>query len=184
MKEIWKIINTHPYYEVSNFGRVRCWKGRGQYGKKLSIPRIRIILPNKGYPSLALHSNGKRTRYRIHKLVLEAFKGPAPKGMQTRHLDGNKNNNNLYNLVWGTAKENIHDNIRLGKDNKGEKHGNNRNITKNDVLQIRDLYSTGKYSQFRLAKMFKTTQGAIKAIVHKDTWQWLNNNKLFVKKRI
>ena len=33
------------------------------------------------------------TRAYVHKLVLLAFVGPRPKGMQCRHLDGDPGNN-------------------------------------------------------------------------------------------
>jgi len=34
-EEVWKVINGYPYYEISNYGNIRSWKGRGQHGKRL-----------------------------------------------------------------------------------------------------------------------------------------------------
>ncbi len=51
----------------------------------------------------------------VHRLVLEAFVGPCPPGMQCRHLDGNPANNRLENLAWGTHAENAADKIRHGR---------------------------------------------------------------------
>lgn len=57
----------------------------------------------------------------IHRLVLEAFVGPCPDGMKALHADGNKTNNNVKNLRWGTSAENNLDIV---------KHGHHRNAQK------------------------------------------------------
>jgi hypothetical protein len=58
----------------------------------------------------------------VHIFVLLAWKGlPAP-GQQCRHLDNNRTNNVLGNLLWGTRKENEADKKIHGTDNGGEKH--------------------------------------------------------------
>lgn len=46
--------------------------------------------------------------YKIHRLVCEAFHGPAPKDKPiVIHLDEDANNNKPSNLRWGTQKENL-----------------------------------------------------------------------------
>ncbi len=58
---------------------------------------------------LMLRADGfYRMRY-VHQLVLEAFVGPCPSGLECRHLDGNPDNNQLENLRWGTRLENMAD---------------------------------------------------------------------------
>jgi hypothetical protein len=70
----------------------------------------------KPYP----HRNGSlliqlgARKYYVHRLVLEAFVGPCPDGMECRHLDGNPSNNRLDNLAWGTHSENERDKVRHG----------------------------------------------------------------------
>jgi len=45
---------------------------------------------------------------KIHRLVCEAFHGPAPEGMPVViHKDENALNNRADNLKWGTQKENL-----------------------------------------------------------------------------
>lgn len=175
MAEIWKEIKDYPTYEVSNLGRVRSWKGKGQYGKKLETPRIRKLHKNKeGYWFLTLHRNGERHIFRIHRLVIEAFRGKPKKGQQTRHFDGDKDNNKLYNLIYGTCSQNHMDKVRHGVSNRGERHGRNSKLTKGDVIKMRHLYNTGNYMQIYLADMFGVTQGAVGRIVRKETWKWLD----------
>lgn len=52
--------------------------------------------------------------HKVHRLVLQAFVGPCPDGQQVRHLDGDKENNNLRNLRYGTGAENTADKVRHG----------------------------------------------------------------------
>ena len=52
----------------------------------------------------------------VHRLVLLAFRGAPPPGMECRHLDGDPGNNQLSNLVWGTRKQNAADTIRHGRN--------------------------------------------------------------------
>lgn len=51
---------------------------------------------------------------RVHALVLETYVGSCPEGMNCRHLDGDKENNKLRNLKWGTLEEQIEDQKRHG----------------------------------------------------------------------
>jgi hypothetical protein len=48
------------------------------------------------------------TSYKIHRLIAEAFHGPAPfDGAVAMHVDENAANNRADNLRWGTQKENL-----------------------------------------------------------------------------
>lgn len=95
--------------EVSNRGRVRNRKGP-----------LRGNINASGYRVIDVRREGeKRSRGAlVHRLVLEAFVGPCPPGMQTRHLDGDPGNNHLGNLRWGTPAENNRDTLRHGRHEK------------------------------------------------------------------
>jgi HNH endonuclease len=75
-----------------------------------------------GYLSIQL---GRARRALVHRLVLEAFVGKAPQGMQCAHADGNRANNALGNLRWVTRKENEADKLRHGTRLSGDRsfHG-------------------------------------------------------------
>jgi hypothetical protein len=174
MDEIWKQVLGYKYYEVSNKGNTRSWKGRGQNGGLLKEPTTKkTFVGADGYVFVKLQQGGKRTNYRVHRLVLEAFVGKRPQGMQARHLDGNKLHNTIDNLVWGTSKENHADKERHGTSNKGERHGHNSVLTKEDVREIRRLIFSKKYTLKAIGKLFGVSVGAISRIKYGGTWSWL-----------
>ncbi|AEK09646.1 HNH endonuclease [Mycobacterium phage Mozy] len=55
-----------------------------------------------------------RRKSLVHVLVLEAFVGPRPEGMNACHNNGIPNDNRVENLRWDTPSENNRDLIRHG----------------------------------------------------------------------
>ena len=94
---------------------------------------------NKNYSIIKLVRGGARKTLKVHRIVLNAFVGARPTGMLCRHLDGNKRNNNLSNLCWGTYNENAEDQFKHGTAATGERHGNSK-LDDSDVLEIRRDY--------------------------------------------
>lgn len=113
---MWKAIpGFEGAYEVSDEGEVRTLEREWVSGRNGSIRRTvqegpkRQTLDKDGYPRVTLCLNGVKKRKKVHTLVMEAFVGPMPKGMQIRHLDHSRDNNRLDNLCYGTVKENVAD---------------------------------------------------------------------------
>lgn len=109
-----------PGYEVTNDGRVFSvgtnWRG---YGRR----ELSQDLNHDGYKSVRIIVDGKRTRYAVHKLVALAHLGQPPAtGYEVRHLDGDKFNNQVDNLAWGTQKDNADDRKRHGRTSCGPRH--------------------------------------------------------------
>ena len=68
--------------------------------------------------------NGKQYNQHVHRLILETFVGPALKGMESLHKDGNPAHCRLSNLHWGTRKENqADDDAELGEGGKATTRG-------------------------------------------------------------
>jgi len=67
-----------------------------------------------GYPKVNLYLDKKIRPAFVHQLVLKAFRGPRSPGKQARHLDGDKLNNHISNLRWGTCSQNAQDRVRHG----------------------------------------------------------------------
>jgi len=98
-------------YDVSDLGRVRSWlPWRGE-----PVPRIRKALVNdNGHLAVSLSNDGCQVTAKVHQLVMLAFVGPRPDGLETRHLDGNSVNSRLDNLTYGTHSENSMDRVSHG----------------------------------------------------------------------
>lgn len=99
-------------YEVSDQGRVKALARVDHHVDGRVMHRRELIFkatPSKnGYPTVNLTGD----IVYVHRLVLLAFDGPKPDGMETRHLDGVKTNNALSNLRYGTSSENSQDAMR------------------------------------------------------------------------
>src|SRR5438105_1738263 len=81
----------YPGYRVGDDGSVWTCKVRigRKYIKTKNWTRMKTS-PSKygGYIRVSLWNEGKSYVATIHRMVLEAFVGPCPKGMQCRHLNG------------------------------------------------------------------------------------------------
>lgn len=97
--ETWKPIKRfakNSYY-VSDLGRVK---------KENRI--LHAQLSASGYFRVTLNcEDGKCHRFSVHKLVMEAFIGPAATGMQVNHKNKIRSDNSLSNLEYVTRSENI-----------------------------------------------------------------------------
>lgn len=103
--EEWRTIpGLETPYEVSNFGGVRSFK-QNSAGKLLAVQ----IRKRDDYRTVSLSNYGVQKSHKVHALVMAAFVGPRPDGMDIRHLDGDKGNNDRTNLAYGTRVENMGD---------------------------------------------------------------------------
>ncbi len=173
--EQWRdVVGYEWHYQVSDMGRVRSFRSNPP----------RILKQNtswQGYKRICLSKKNKTRNFSIHVLVLEAFVGPKPEGMQARHFpDRDKANNRLANLSWGTQEENstdkvIHGTSLIGRkrpDMQGEK---SCQAVLNDekVLQARAMWKSGNYLQRELAAIFGMSKSGIQKILNGGSWKHL-----------
>ena len=145
------------FYEVSNWGRVRrLWL----FSRKLLKPCILRKRTTHVYVDLC--KDGSKTRRQIHHLVMEAFVGPRPEGMECRHLDGDGSNNKLDNLVWGTRSSNHEDKV---------KHGNHWKA-KLDPEKVKLIRESNK-SDRQLSLEYKVLEVTIFNARNKITWKFV-----------
>lgn len=170
--EIWKDIEGFRGYQASNCGRIRSCRPINGIGGLKDSYRILILPVSKEYYRIGLRKNGEQIKMFVHRLVLEAFVGPCPKGMEARHLDGNGRNNYISNLVWGTPIENRHDRIRHGTHNRGEKHGM-ATLTISQVKEIKGLLKEGKLYERQIGEMFGVSRDVVSKIKQRENWAWL-----------
>lgn len=124
------------------------WKTQGQgRGWAIDLSYSRLLTPHPSGPDdphlkVTLRLGGRRRSEFVHRLVLLAFVGPCPPGMECRHGDGDPTNNAATNLSWGTRTQNRGDRKGHGTETRGERNGKTK-LTKRDVLRIVRLRGEG-----------------------------------------
>jgi hypothetical protein len=116
--ETWKsVIGYEGIYEVSSLGSVRSLDRPGEPGKGLYARKGRVLTAVAnwaGYHRVLLYKRGRRKLRLVHHLVLEAFVGARPEGMDGCHENGIRDDNRVENLRWDTKSGNMKDKVRHG----------------------------------------------------------------------
>lgn len=167
---IWKIIDGFDGYEVSNDGQVksrdRVLERKGNRG--WSHVRGKLLKPMKDWKGyLFVELSGKSIK--IHRLVALAFIPNPEKKPQINHKDGDKTNNNFWNLEWATNSENqIHAyKIGLQKARNGSK-SNWSKLTESQALEIRNEVNK---KIVELSEKYGVSTSTISDIRNKKTWK-------------
>jgi len=151
------------------------WIDSGQPRRKLKPQTIKptIRYPrNKPYQWVCLQNSGRKRIAFVHILVLEAFVGLCPEGMECRHLDGNVSHNWLGNLDWGTKQANWDDKRQHGTATCGERNATSL-LTDAQVLEMRELHRQ-KWSYKRLMERFGVKFGVVASVVQRRTRKHLS----------
>ena len=122
-----------------------------------------------GYRKIMLKTSDKPRQKTIASLVCEAFHGERPPRGQVCHNDGSRTNDTSANLRWGTQAENEQDKVAHGTSH----NSGSRRLSPEQVLSIRQLYTTGNYTQQQLANSFGVDQSHVCDIVNKKRWATL-----------
>jgi len=172
MSEQWRPIPGYETrYEISDHGRVRAISRTVRYsdGRSYQHPgRMLQLQPNPVGGALYINIGNTRDTYknvRVAKLVLLAFVGPRPDGMEVLHWDDDPNNNHLTNLRYGTRSENLHDRVRNGKHpaaNKTHcKHGHE--FTSENTVITRTGHRNCRQCKIRWKRELRARQAAVQS---------------------
>lgn len=167
--EVWKAHPVYVDYEVSDCGGVRRTVAR--YSN--AITRQPVVV--RGYLVVTIPQRGRTRTRPIHQLVLETFVGPRGEGQAARHLDGDKFNNRIANLAWGSARENAKDREVHGTVARGSRQGLAK-LSEADVPEIRRRYRPRKVTLKQLATEYGVTLQAISAVIHGETWKHIGRS--------
>lgn len=103
--------------ERDGLGRMR-WAVAGE-----ARPLVPSAISRGGkYLGVSLRFGGKTIRASVHTLVMAAFVGPCPDGLEVCHEDGDGHNNRLGNLRYDTKPANHADRVRHGTHHKGQRN--------------------------------------------------------------
>jgi hypothetical protein len=111
-------------------------------------------------------SDGRRKTVFIAILVLRAFVGPKPKGMQCCHLDGNRTNDSLRNLIWGSKATNEAHKALHGTVTKGQKNG----MAKLTNEAVREIRRVGYPLEQHVLK-YGVTKSLVSAVILGRIWK-------------
>ena len=100
MSEVETFVKIEGFenYEVSNLGKVRNIK---------SGIMLKPWFTKDGYLRHCLYKHNKRKNLLLHRIIATAFIDNPEGKPCVNHIDENKLNNDLSNLEWCTAKENM-----------------------------------------------------------------------------
>lgn len=130
--EEWRDIpGWEGFYQVSDLGRVKSLARTVRNGIRTGGTSIayrvrerilqQTLSGNTQRPAVTLYRDGRSSVFQTHRLVLRAFVGEPPEGMECCHNDGDHTHNTLANLRWDTSSNNKLDNVRLGTHNNARK---------------------------------------------------------------
>ena len=109
--EVWRDIPNFGMYQVSNLGRVK----RKTYEKFYFANKNLVFRPEKilkqqkdinGYLVVTLNGEIARKTLRVHRLVALAFVPNPNNDELVNHLNENKQDNRVENVMWASAKVN------------------------------------------------------------------------------
>lgn len=176
LNEVWaRVVGYEGLYDVSSFGRVRSC-ARQRFDGHHNIAE-RILLPDasRRYLAVTLSGHGNKIKRPVHRLVLEAFVGPCPSGMQACHNNGNRADNRSLNLRWDTAKANSADKVRHNTvpDCRGER-SKHAKLTERKIRRAEKLRDSG-VPQKRIARMFGVADSTLSQALNRRNWKCLGD---------
>ena len=145
-----------PDYLVSDLGAV--------FSLKRGAPhKLRPHERADGYCKVVISApDGQPRSEYVHHLVMFAFRGPRPEGMQIAHNDGDRGHNALANLRFATPEANAADKHRHNTAAVGERSAVAK-LSDDDVRALRAWYPA--QTQGELADRFGVSQSHVSDVV-------------------
>lgn len=154
--ELWKAFPLDTRYEISTHGRLRY----------IRTQRIRnCSVAANGYRNFVLsYSRSKPKSFDLHAAVALTWLGPRPPKFDISHVDGNKLNNRVDNLVYESRRDNMR------RSGTVRYHNGKRKLKAEDVKIIRE----SDISVIKMAKIYKIARGTVWKIRKRLLWKHLD----------
>ena len=162
-------IPGYPAYLATSSGRIYSTYRGGRW--------LHTHPDRHGYLAVNLYAgDGRRGRLHVHHIVLLTFVGPRPHPSSVaRHLNGDRLDNRIENLAWGTQAENIADGMRQGSMPQIGRRGEDAHaakLTEEQVLEIEQRANAGEPTT-DLAREFGICRRHVYTIRRRQVWQHL-----------
>jgi hypothetical protein len=136
-KEIWKDIPGYEgLYQISNTGKIKSLEFYKKNEFKKYKTKERILsqhINDKGYYCVDLYKDGKRKKFKSHRLVLLSFLGES--SLIINHINGIKTDNRVENLEYCTYSHNLKHAYDTNLRNKYHRN-NNKAVDQYDLNGI------------------------------------------------
>lgn len=170
-EEVWKAVEGASGYEVSDQGRIRSYRLRGNIVRVGDTPRVvKTVVSVRGYRVMDIrYDDGVKRKRKVSHLVLEAFVGPRPTGQGSLHGNDIKEDNRLSNLRWGTPAENKQDCFRNGNVPQGS-DCHNAILTPELVRELRRAWEAGTLCQSEAARQLGMNRSSLCNVINRKNW--------------
>lgn len=178
--EEWQpVVGFEGQFEVSSLGRVKALAHSVRHwcGRDIAKPE-RIVNQSRHSGGYAVVSLRDGKKHFVHRLVMQAFVGEPPAGMNdVNHIDGVKQNNCRENLEYCTRLHNVRHALATGlQDNSGENNGGVK-YTEHQIRLAHGLVTSGR-SHKEAAKIAGVDRGTVEAVCAGKRWQLLKLPKI------
>lgn len=143
IQRFWKKINIKSPFE--------CWEWEWSIRKGYGHVRINYI------------------HYDVHRLSYELTYGKIPDGKYVLHLCNNSKCCNPNHLELGNQITNMNYKCKCGRHLRGEDSSSHK-ITTEQVISIRNMYRSGKYSQRESGEKYNISQTEVHRIIKNLRW--------------
>lgn len=120
----------------------------------------------KGYGLIKLNGRNQFA----HRIAWILTYGEIPDGLFALHKCDNPPCVRPDHIFLGTQADNRRDCVEKGRQIHGEMNWNAK-LTKDQVMEIRELYLTGNYTKSKLGKLFNVSPSSIYLIIAHKNWK-------------
>lgn len=180
-KKLWKTVmelewkpilidNEYSGYDITNTGLIR------------SSKRAKIIAPTTlktGAQQVTLFVNGKPLSKKVHDLVARAFLPNPESRLMVQHIDGNKSNNDVRNLIWSGPTKYGYIGTRPYREGKRGMDSPRSKYTDEQIVKICELLQEDKYNNCEIGKMVGVPTQLVSNIKAKNCWTHISDRYKF-----
>lgn len=113
---------------------------------------------------------------RSHRVMWILCYGDIPKNMWVLHTCDNPRCVKPSHLYLGTSVENSRDRVIRGRGAYGTKNGGGVKLDDVKIIQIKEMFNTGKITKAHLARIFGVSETTIYRIVRGKSWKHVSSN--------